>query len=78
MHNEWKCKCGWVHAEVSMEEALANVRRNGLTGTVEGRDLLARYMSCFRCGAPTSEFVPAEPGDLPPLANMSPVVIPKK
>lgn len=75
---QWKCKCGWVHVAVSLEEAMASVQRSGLTGTIEGRDMLAAYMLCFGCGTPTSEFVQANPGDAPPLANLSHVVIPKK
>lgn len=78
MQKIWKCTCDWVHVEVELEEAMANVRANGLTGTVAGRDMLATYMRCVRCGEPTSSFLPAAPADAPLLANLSPVVIPKK
>lgn len=78
MDKLWKCTCGWVHVEVKLEEAMANVRANGLTGTVAGRDMLATYMRCVACGEPTSCFLPAEPSEVPLLANLSPIVIPKK
>ena len=37
---------------------------------------LKRYMHCFRCGAPTSEFVPALPGDAPMCSTIQGVVVP--
>lgn len=66
MRKLWKCACGRVHSEVGIEDA------------PKDPEMLARYTRCVKCGAPASSFVPAKPGDLPPLANLSPVVMPKR
>lgn len=54
---EYKCpKCGWVHIAIKREFAMAS-----------NYDI-ARLEKCFRCGAPSVGFIPAEPGDAPMLA----------
>jgi rubredoxin len=64
----WKCQCGWVHAEVSIDEVMA---------TPKDPEMLARYTRCARCGAPSSGFQPASHSDVPPLATQQSVVIAK-
>lgn len=38
-------------------------------------DCFARYLQCFECGAPTSEFVPARPEDAPTGVTLTPCVL---
>lgn len=61
---DYKCpKCGWVHVAITREFAIANNYDP------------ARLEKCFRCGAPSVGFVPAQPGDAPPLLTLQAVVL---
>jgi rubredoxin len=78
---QYKCHdCGWVHFAISLAEAeahtaivneyLAEKVPRGQIATVD------RYFKCSRCGAPSSDFVPAAPGDAPMLSTLCGVVVP--
>ena len=61
---EYKCpQCGWVHIAITREFAIAS------------NCDIARLKKCFRCGAPSVGFVPAEAGDAPPLSTLQAVVL---
>lgn len=61
---DYKCpQCGWVHIAITREFAIAN-----------NYDI-PRLEKCFRCGAPSVGFVPAEPGDAPMLSTLQAVVL---
>lgn len=63
---EYKSKrCGRVHV------ALGKVQ---VTLIPEANRVAIR--KCFTCGAPASEFVPAQPGDAPIGCTMTPIVLP--
>ncbi len=80
----WKCpNCGWVHAEVPQEDAKATIMQAAVDSFVRhqnSRHAMSIYLTCWRkgCGTPSSAFVPAKPGDAPTLANLPPIVIPRK
>ena len=67
---EVKCpQCGWVHVAISRSDAedqVASVNRY-LARSDESSPpaSMEQYLHCFRCGAPSSIFVPALPGDAP-------------
>lgn len=64
-YREMKCaRCGWVH--VAIPRAVAE----------ESGGDIERYLHCFRCGRPTSQFVPAEPGDAPLGCTIQACVMP--
>ena len=64
---EVKClKCGWVHVAIPMDVA----REHSDT-----EDDMQRYLECFRCGAPTFDFVPALEGDAPVGCTLQAVVL---
>lgn len=61
---QYKCPaCGWVHVAITREFAVAS-----------GYDL-GRLEKCFRCGAPSVGFVPAQPGDSPLLSTLQAVLL---
>lgn len=61
---DYKCpQCGWVHIAITREFAIAS-----------NYDI-ARLEKCFRCGAPSVGFVPAEAGDAPLLSTLQAVVL---
>ena len=77
---QYKCyACGRVHFTMSLTDAEAHVamvneqlsgnERRGQIATVES------YFKCSRCGAPSSDFIPAAPGDAPMLSTLSGVVV---
>ena len=77
----YKChQCSWVHFAISLaaakahtamvNEYLADKEPQGQIATVD------RYCKCSRCGAPSTDLVPAEPGDAPMLSTLSGVVVP--
>lgn len=80
---QWKCpNCGWVHAEVPQEDAKATIMQAAVGSFVRhenNRHVMSTYLTCWTrgCGTPSSEFVPAQPGDAPMLANLPPIVIKK-
>jgi len=64
---EVKCpRCSWVHASVPLSAVLSDA---------DSPQHLARYFRCFRCGSPTSSFVPAKAEDAPPGCTLQPVVV---
>lgn len=77
-----KCPaCGWCHAAIPLADAEKSVRDGNAYQASKGEPenvSIDWYLKCFRCGAPTSNFVPAMPGDVPPLATLQPVVVPDK
>jgi|GEM_PF-2178260 len=79
-YKEFKCpKCGWVHAAISRAEAEAQVASANEYDAAGGRpqtNSIEHYLRCFRCGAPTSGFVPAAPGDAPTGSTIQGVVVP--
>lgn len=67
-YKEYKCPhCGRVHAAIRVADAEADVGANG--------DISA-YYRCFGCRAPSSNFLPAKPGDAPDGCTLTPVVVP--
>lgn len=78
---QYKChECSRVHFAISLAEAdshtamvneyLAGKEQRGQSATVDS------YFKCSRCGASSSDFVPAEPGDAPMLSTLPGVVVP--
>ena len=62
--SEVRCvRCGWVHMSVPEDYA----REFG--GDYE------RYLHCYQCGAPSSDFVPAVEGDAPAGCTLQCVVV---
>ncbi len=72
----FKCpRCGWVRIGISLEDAQEQVRQaqafyvvvskiNHVT--MRGSEAyLQSYKKCFKCGAPSADFVPALPGEVP-------------
>lgn len=77
----YKCnECSWVHFVISLAEAEAHTAIvNEYLAEKEPRGQIAtvdRYFKCSRCGAPSVDFVPAEPGDAPMLSTVPGVVVP--
>lgn len=65
---EVKCpKCGWVHVEIPVEVARQYASNDD--------EALARFFKCFRCDAPTHDFLPSQPGDVPVGATLQAVVL---
>lgn len=79
-YKEFKCtKCGWVHSAIPLADAEAQVASANAYDASKGRPQtasLAHYLRCFRCGAPTSDFVPANPNDAPTGSTIQGVVVP--
>lgn len=79
-YKEYKCpKCGWVHAAIPLADAEAQVASANEYDKVGGRpqtNSIERYLRCFRCGAPTTGFVPAAPDDAPTGCAIQGVVVP--
>lgn len=64
---EVKCPtCSWVHASVPLSFVLPDA---------ESPEQLARYFRCFRCGTPSSSFIPSRPEDAPVGCTLQVVVI---
>ncbi len=67
----WKCPaCGWVHYEISLQEATASVMQNQPSEMT-----IADFEQCWSCGTPAASFVPAQPDDAPRLATLHPVLM---
>lgn len=75
-----KCpRCGWVHVAIARSEAeeqvlsvnlwLASSHENSPPASLD------QYLHCFRCGAPSSNFVPALSGDAPSGATLQACVL---
>lgn len=63
-YKKYNCnKCGWVHAALP----LAAVQQQVEAG---------KYAKCFRCGAPSAGFVPADEGDVPTGSTMQGIYVP--
>ena len=79
-YKEYKCpKCGWVHAAIPLEVAHEQVQRANDWHVSKGESQtadVARYLRCFRCGASTADFVPAQPGEAPTGSTIQGVVVP--
>jgi rubredoxin len=79
-YKEYKCqKCGWVHAAIPLAQAQAQVQSVNawLAGKQEPQtETIERYLKCFRCGAPSAQFVPALLGDAPLGSTIQGVVVP--
>jgi hypothetical protein len=85
---EFKCpNCGRVHmgileadavkqvADVNAYlETLAPAQRHASYG--DRVATIDRYLRCFHCGAPSSAFVPAQPGDAPIGSTLHAVIAP--
>lgn len=70
--NLWKCRCGWVYAELTEFEARASLLQ--AHAWVAG-ETMRKYTTCMRCGSPSSVFKTATSADVPPLATLQPIVI---
>jgi DNA-directed RNA polymerase subunit RPC12/RpoP len=79
-YKAYKChKCSWVHAAIPASVALEQVRLANAWCASKGEpetEEITRYLRCARCGAPTSEFVPAGQGDAPTGSTIQGVVVP--
>lgn len=78
---QYKChECGWVHFAISLADVEAHVAmvNEYLAGKEQGGQIATvdRYFKCSRCAAPSSDFVPAAPGDAPMLSTLDGVVVP--
>jgi DNA-directed RNA polymerase subunit RPC12/RpoP len=63
-YKEYKCNlCGWVHAALPLR-------------VVEPDMYNVQYYKCFRCGAPSAGFVPAEPDESMTGSTMQGVFVP--
>lgn len=83
----FKCpQCGWVHAGISEVDAMAAVAdfnhyyqelsteaQADFGGQPSSLDM---YVRCFKCGAPASDFIPAEPSDAPNGCTLQVVIAP--
>jgi hypothetical protein len=81
MVKQLKCSaCAWVHFQMSRADAQASIDNSNAYADSKGEPRSAsmeNYLSCFRCGAASSTFVSAQPGDAPMLSTLQPVVIPE-
>ena len=79
-YRKYKCpKCGWVHAAIPLADAKAQVASANEYFESEDRPQTASmddYLRCFRCGAPTTGFLPSGPGDSPRICTLQGVVVP--
>jgi rubredoxin len=79
-HKSYKCpKCGWVHAAIPLASAQKQVQTVNEWHVSKGEPAtqeIASYMHCFKCGAPTIDFVPALPGDVPFGTTIQAAVVP--
>lgn len=68
----YKCGvCGWVHVELSLDAAKEYTDAVNAALSGDGKPVaLERYFVCGRCGASSEAFVPAVPGDAPPLSTL--------
>lgn len=73
----YKCgMCGWVPLELSLEAAQAHTDAVNAALSGDGKPVaVERYFACGRCGASSATFVPALPGDAPPLATLPGIVL---
>lgn len=73
----YKCGvCGWVHFELSLKDAQAHTDAVNAAPLKDGKPVTVdRYFACSRCGASSATFVPALPGDAPPLSTLRGVVL---
>ena len=73
----YKCGvCSWVHFELSLEDAQAHTDAVNAALPKDGKPVTVdRYFACSRCGASSATFVPALPGDAPPLSTLRRVVL---
>lgn len=74
-----KCPaCGWLHFEISAATARAEVAEVNAHLRAVGEPENAsfdRYLRCFRCGADTAGFVPAQESDAPLGCTIQPAVV---
>lgn len=73
----YKCGvCGWVHFELTLEAAQAHTDAVNAARRADDKPVaVERYFVCSRCGASRATFVPALPGDAPPLSTLRGVVL---
>lgn len=73
----YKCGiCGWVHFELSLDAAQAHTDAVNAALPKDGKPVTVdRYFACSRCGASSATFVPALPGDAPPLSTLRGIVL---
>jgi len=76
----YKCGvCGWVHFELSLKDAQTHTDAVNAAPNAGGKPVtIERYFACSRCGASSATFVPALPGDAPPLSNLCGIVLQSK
>ena len=76
----YKCGvCGWVHFELSLKDAEAHTDAVNAALREDDKSVaVERYFVCSRCGASSATFVPALPGDAPPLSTLRGVVLQSK
>jgi hypothetical protein len=84
---QFKCpKCSWVHVGISETDAIEHINsvnpdfaalsyKEKLAYNGNGASLKS-YLRCFRCRAPSADFVQANPGDSPTLATLQAVIVP--
>lgn len=79
-YKPYKClHCGWVHSAIPLAAAQEQVARVNDWHASRGEpttESTARYFHCFKCGAPSADFVLALPGDAPTGSTMQGVVVP--
>ena len=79
-YKEYKCpRCGWVHAAIPLQVAQEQVQSANVwlaSKSEPQTETIERYMRCFRCGAPTADFIPALPHDAPTGSTIQGVVVP--
>lgn len=79
MTNFVKCTaCGWLHFAISAAAALEEMQGMNEMLEREGSDrkaTLEAYLRCFRCGADSATFVPAQESDAPPGVTIQAVVV---
>jgi rubredoxin len=77
---EYKCtKCGWVHVAIPRTVAEKSIADGNAYARTQGDNrvmTIDRYLRCFRCGAPSTGFIPAKPGDAPLGSTIQAVVVP--
>ena len=79
-YKAYKCpKCLWVHAAIPLANAQEQVQIVNAWHASKGEpqtETIQRYLRCFRCGAPTADFVPALSDDAPTGSTIQGVVVP--
>lgn len=74
-----KCPaCGWLHFKIPAAAAHEQIRKSNEMLTREDcfrKATLDMYLHCFRCGADSAGFVPAQESDAPSGATIQAVIV---